>query len=76
MIFLTLYPTLPHNIIEDKRIDLIERTFQGEGSPYLKCNDRRAFVTLEHPKNIMHGHVKMYVMRRLFCWATFYTIWH
>ena len=41
----TLYTTLPHNLIKDKLIDLIERTFQREGSPYLACNDRNAFFT-------------------------------
>ena len=48
--FSTLYTTLPHNLIKDKRIDLIERTFQREGSPYLACNDRNAFFTSEKPK--------------------------
>ena len=33
--FSTLYTTLPHNLIKDKLIDLIERTFQREGSPNL-----------------------------------------
>ena len=41
--FSTLYTTFPHNLIKDKLIDLIERTFQREGSPYLACNDRNAF---------------------------------
>ena len=45
--FSTLYTTLPHNLIKDKLIDLIERTFQREGSPYLACNDRNAFFTSE-----------------------------
>ena len=31
-------------------IDLIERTFNREGSPYLACNDRSAFFTSEKPK--------------------------
>ena len=62
--FPTLYTTLPHNLIKDKLINLIERTFQREGSPYLACNDRNAFFTSEkNLKYIMHGHVKMYVMR-------------
>ena len=60
--FSTLYTTLPHNLIKDKLIDLIESTFQREGSPYLACSDRNAFFTSEKPKNIMHGHVKMYAM--------------
>ena len=69
--FSTLYTTLPHNLIKDKLIDLIERTFQREGSPYLACNDRNAFFTSENLKNIMHGRVKMYVMSLPFCWTTF-----
>ena len=48
--FYTLYTTLPHNLIKDKLIDLSERTFQREGSPYLACNDRNAFFTSEKPK--------------------------
>ena len=42
--FSTLYIILPHNLIKDKLIDLIERAFQREGSPYLVCNDRNAFL--------------------------------
>ena len=48
--FSTLYTTLPHNLSKDKLIDLIERTFQREGSPYLACSDRNAFFTSEKPK--------------------------
>ena len=69
--FSTLYTTLPHNLIKDKLIDLIERTFQREGSPYLACNDRNALLLQKNLKYIMHGHVKMYVMRWPFCWTTF-----
>ena len=49
MIFL-LFTLLPHNLIKDKHIDLIERTFQREGPPHLACNDRNAFFTSEKPK--------------------------
>ena len=62
MIFL-LYTTLPHNLIKNKLIDLIERTFQREGSPYLACNVRNAFLLPKNLKKFMHGHVKMYAMR-------------
>ena len=44
-------------------IDLIEKTSQREGSPYLAFNERNAFLLRKNLKNIMHGHVKMYVMR-------------
>ena len=45
----TRYTTLPHNLIKDKLIEFIERTFNREGSPYLACNDRNTFFTLEKP---------------------------
>ena len=55
------HDTLSHNLIKDRPIDLIERTFQREGSPCLACNDRNAFLLETKLKYIMHGHVKMYV---------------
>ena len=48
--FSTLYTTLLHNLIKNKLIDLIERTFNREGSPNLAYNDRNAFFTSEKPK--------------------------
>ena len=48
--FSTLYTTLPHNLIKDKLIELIDRTFQREGSSYFACYDRNAFFTSEKPK--------------------------
>ena len=60
--FYTLYTTLPHNLIKEKLIDLIERTFQRIGSTYLASNDRVHFLLQKNLNNIMHGHVKMYVM--------------
>ena len=56
--YLLLLHPLPHTSIKDKLIDLIERIFQREDSPYLACND----LTSEQPENIMHGFAKMYVM--------------
>ena len=61
--FSTLYTTLPHNLIKDKLIDLIERTFQREGSPTLHVVTEMHFLLQKSLKNIMHGRVKMYVMR-------------
>ena len=37
--FSTLYTTLPHNLIKEKLTELIEQTFNREGSLYLACND-------------------------------------
>ena len=59
--FCILY--LPHDSIKDKLTDLIERTFQREGPPYLACNDRNAFLLQKDIKHIMHGRVKINVMR-------------
>ena len=44
-----LNTTFPHDLIKDELIDLIERTFNREGSPYIACNDRNAFLL---PKNL------------------------
>ena len=49
--FSTLYTTLPHNLIKDKLVDLIERTFQREGSLYIACNDKNAFFTSDAVRN-------------------------
>ena len=48
--FSTLYTTLPHNLIKEKLINLIEWTFKREGSPYIACNERQAFFTSEYTK--------------------------
>ena len=49
--FSTLYTTLPHNLNEDTLVDLIERTFQTEGSLYIACNDKNAFFTSDAVRN-------------------------
>ena len=44
--FFTLYTTLPHNLIKEKLLDLIKRTFyKKEGKQYLACNHKEAFFT-------------------------------
>ena len=48
--FSTLYTSLPHNLIKEKLINLIEWTFKREGSPYIACNERQAFFTSEDTK--------------------------
>ena len=45
--FSTLYTTLPHTLIKEKLIDLLERTFyKKEGKLYIACNDKKAFFLL------------------------------
>ena len=43
--FSTRCTTLPHNLIKEKLITLIEWTFKREGSPYIACNERQAVFT-------------------------------
>ena len=64
--FSTLYTTLPHNLIKEIRVDLIERAFKkfykNEGTLYLACNDRKAFFSLlQTIEDIHFGLVRMYV---------------
>ena len=40
--FFTLYSSLPHNLIKEKVTELIEQTFNREGSHYLACNENNA----------------------------------
>ena len=50
--FSTLYTSLPHNLIKEKLLDLIERTFyKKERKLYLACNEKKAFFTYAHHYN-------------------------
>ena len=48
--FSTIYTALPHNLIKENLTELIEQTFNREGSLYLACNDKNAFFTSKQPK--------------------------
>ena len=52
--FSTLYTTLPHDLIKEKLLELIQKTFDREKCSYMACNSNRAFFT-DNP-------VKDYVM--------------
>ena len=56
--FSTLYINLPHNLLKDKLVDLIERTFTREGSLYIPSNDRHAFSPLMRLHIIVYGLVR------------------
>ena len=43
--FSTLYTTLPHNLIKEKLIALIRKTFARENCSFLACSDHKAFFT-------------------------------
>ena len=49
--FSTLYTTLPHHLIKDRLIALIEHTFTREKTLYLACYEERAFFTFNVYKN-------------------------
>ena len=61
--FSTLYTTLPHNLIKDKLIDLIERPSREKALLTLHVMTEMHFLLQKSLRNIMHGRVKMYVMR-------------
>ena len=48
--FSTLYTTLPHNMIRNQLVDLIENTFRREEALYLACNEEHAFFASEEHK--------------------------
>ena len=48
--FSTLYTTVPHYLIRNKRVDLIEITFRQEEVLYLACDEERAFFLLMNIK--------------------------
>ena len=55
--FSTLYSTVPHNLVKEKLKELIEQTFNREGSLYLACNDKMPCLLLINLNNIHCGHV-------------------
>ena len=71
--FSTLYTTLPHNLIKEKLLNLIKRTFYKKvGKLYLACNDKKAFFTsADHYEDITFGLVRMHVTPYRFSWTIF-----
>ena len=61
--FSILYTALPHNLIKDKLIDLIEELSRETALLTLHVMTEMHFLIRKNLKNIMHGHVKMFVMR-------------
>ena len=71
--FSTLYTTLPHKLIKEKLLDLIERTFyEKEGKLYLACNDKKAFFTsAEHYRGYHLWSCQNVVTPYRFSWTIF-----
>jgi hypothetical protein len=53
--FSTLYTTLPHKLINDKLISLIQKTFAREKVTFLACNSNKAFLLTELLNIILCG---------------------
>ena len=69
--FSTLYTTLPHHLIKDKLIDLINRTFIRENTQYLACNKEYVFVSLLMYTIItIYGRVKESVIPLFIFWIS------
>ena len=60
--FSTLYTTLPHHLIKDKLIDLINRAFIRENTQYLVCDENVLFSLLMYIIITIYGRVKKSVM--------------
>ena len=71
--FSTLYTTLPHNLIEEKLLDLIERTFYKRKASYTLLVMIRKRFSLRQTiiEDITFGFVRMYVTPYRFSWTIF-----
>ena len=69
--FSTLYTTLPHELIKEKLTELIEQTINREGSLYLACIDKNAFLLLNNLNDINYGHVRKCVMLSIIFWTMY-----
>ena len=69
--FSTLYTTLPHHLIKDKLIDLINRTFIRENTQYLACTKTVLFSLLMYIIITIYGRVKKSVMPLFIFWIIF-----
>ena len=58
--FSTLHTTLPHNLIKEKLTELIEQTFNREGSFYLN-----------NLKHLNCGHGRKYVALTIIFWTIY-----
>ena len=71
--FSTLYTTLPHNLIKEKLLDLIERTFYKRKVSYTLLVTIRKRFSLRQTiiEDITFGLVRMYVTPYHFSWTIF-----
>ena len=63
--------TLLHNPIKGKLMELIEHTFNREGSLYLSFNDNHVFLLLNNLIDMRCGHVRKCVMLSIVFWTIY-----
>ena len=68
---LMIFPLFILYLIKENLIYLIERTFQREGSLYLACNNRNAFLRLKGIKGTHYGLARRCVKPSYFFWTIF-----
>ena len=69
--FSALYTTLPHNLTNEKLSELIEHTFNREGSFYLACNEKRTFFSSEQPIRIKLWSCQNVCDALHYCWTIY-----
>ena len=69
--FSTLYTALPHNLIKEKLTDLIEQTFNREGSLFWLVMIKMPFLLLNNLNDINCDHVRKCVMRSIIFWTIY-----
>ena len=69
--FSTLYTTLPHHLIKDELIDLINRTFIRENTQYWLAMKNVLFSLLLYIIITIYGRVKKSVMPLFIFWIIF-----
>ena len=71
--FSALCAALPRGLVGEKFTELIEQTFNREGSLYLACNDKNAFffLLLNDLNDINCGHVRKCVMLSIIFWTLY-----
>ena len=69
--FFTFYTTMPHNLIKDKLVGLIEMIFQREGFFILHVMIGMLFSPLMQLEIIINGLVRMYVKLSPFSWTIY-----
>ena len=62
---------LTAKLLKQVYIYIIEQAFNREGSLYLACNDKNAFLLLNNLNDINCGHVRKCVMRSIIFWTIY-----